>query len=141
MRSRPDWRSAPCETACAWPIRCSWPGHRELHALRRACLGLAADRQHLGQNAAGIARIDHAIVEYACAGREHIHLAVEHTCYLRLHRIELVLLDRLAASDRSGLRHDRHGLGGLFAAHHCGLGIRPREAESRMETAPAHAVI
>jgi hypothetical protein len=42
---------------------------------------------------------------------------------------------------RGGLGHDRHGFGGLLAAHHGGLGVGPGETEARMEAAPAHAVI
>ena len=109
--------------------------------LRLARLGLPADRQHLGQHAAGIARIDHAVVEHPRAGREHVHLAVEHADDLRLHRIELFPLDRLAAPDRGGFGDDRHGFGGLLAAHHGGLGVGPGETEARMEAAAAHAVI
>ena len=41
----------------------------------------------------------------------------------------------------SGLGDDRHGFGGLLAAHHGGLGVGPGEAEARMEAAAAHAVI
>ena len=102
---------------------------------------LAADRQHLGQYAAGIARIDHAVIEHPRGSREHVHLAVEHADDLRLHRIELFLLDRLAAPCGCRFRHDRHGLRRLLAAHHGGLGVGPGEAKARMEAAPAHAVI
>src|SRR6266478_2825400 len=126
--------------AYAWSDR-SWPRDRKLHALRGARLGLAADRKHLGQDAAGVARVDYAVVEHPRAGREHVHLAVEHADDLRLHRIELFLLDRLAAPGGSGLRHDRHGFSGLLAAHHGGLGCGPLKAKPRMEAAPAHAVI
>ena len=93
------------------------------------------------QNASCIARVDHAVVEHARRGREHVHLAVEHADYLRLHGLQLFLLDRLAAPDGSSLGHDRHGFGGLLAAHDRGLGVGPGETEARMEAAAAHAVI
>jgi len=60
---------------------------------------------------------------------------------LRLHLIELVLFDRLAAPYRGGLGHDCHGFGGLLATHHGGLGIGPGKAKSRVKPASAHAVI
>src|SRR3954451_23132913 len=93
----------------------SWPRDRKLHGLRVARFRLAADRQHLAEDAAGVARIDHAIVEQPRAGGKYIHLAVEHADDLRFHRIELVALERLAAPDRGGLGDDRHGFGGLLA--------------------------
>ena len=93
------------------------------------------------QHAAGIAGIDDAVIEHAGRGGEDIHLAIEHADDLRLHRIELLLRDRLAAPRRGGFGDDRHGLGGLLAAHHGGLGVGPGEAEARMKAAPAHAVI
>ncbi len=60
---------------------------------------------------------------------------------LRLHGIELFLLDRLAAPRSRRFGDDRHGLRRLLAAHHGGLGVGPGETEARMEAAPAHAVI
>src|SRR5829696_4298083 len=126
--------------SASFPSR-SWPRDRELHALRRASFSLAADRQHFGKHAAGIARIDHTVVEHARAGRENVHLAVEYAGDLRLHGVELFLLDRLAAPRGCGFGHDRHSFRRLLAAHHGGLGIGPGEAEARMKTAPAHAVI
>src|ERR1700737_636296 len=95
--------------ACAASTRRSWPRDRELHALRLARLGFAADRQHLGQNAAGIARVDHPVVGQARAGREYVHLAVEYARYLRSHRVEFSLFDRLATTNRRGFRDDRPG--------------------------------
>ena len=88
-----------------------------------------------------IARIDHAVVEQAGAGRKHIHLAVEHGGDLRLHLVQLFSFDRLATSDGGGLGHDRHGFGGLLAAHHRGFCVGPGETEARMKTTAAHAVI
>ena len=76
----------------------SWPRHRKLHALRGALFCLAADRQHLGESRAGVTRIDDAVVEQPRAGREHVHLAVEHARDLGPHRLQLLLRDRLAAT-------------------------------------------
>src|SRR5258705_473523 len=87
------------------------------------------------------ARIDHAVVEHPRRGGEYVHLAVEHARDLRLHRLKLFLLDRLAAPDSGGFRDDRHGFSGLFTAHDSGLGIGPGKAEARMKAAAAHAVI
>jgi len=101
---------------------------RELHGLRLAGLGLAADRQHLAQYGAGDARIDHAVVEHARAV-ENTSIWPSNTPMICASWRRAYLSPPFAAPDRGGFGDDRHGFGGLLAAHHGGFGVGPRETE------------
>src|SRR5664279_4173230 len=87
------WISSP-GVACGG----SRPGDAELHRVKCALRRLGADRQGVGDDAAGVARIDDAVVEEESRRVEGIGLALEGGDDLVLQRREPGLVDRLVLS-------------------------------------------
>src|SRR6186713_3350118 len=93
-------------SSCSWVICMAFrlptaslgAGDAELHRAQCAPCRLVADGEAEGEHAAGVARVDQAVVEEAARGVEGVALALEGGDDLRPERRELRLVDRLALS-------------------------------------------
>ena len=122
--------------------RRSGPGDAELHRPKCAPRRLVADGEAEGEHAAGVARVDQAVVEEhgpRCGRRRSGARRWRRSSPVSAASLRLV--DRLALARRAFAHHDLHRAGGLLGAHHRGLRGRPGEDEARVEAAPAHAVV
>ncbi len=104
-------------------------------------LGVAREVQAQRQHAAGVARVDHAVVPQAGGAEEHVALGVQALLDLVGHAFEHRVVDGHAGAFHLAARDDVHDLGGLRAAHHGGARRGPAEDEARVEPTPAHAVV
>ena len=113
------------------------------NCMGRSCLAsrFRAHGQALRQHGAGVARVDHAIVQQQARGVKRIGLRVEQAHDLVELRLRFDRVGRQPFARQPRLGHDLHGFSRLLAAHDGGFGVRPAEQKARLLAATAHAVV
>ena len=103
-----------------------------------ACAAAARPR---ASDAAGVARVDHAVVPQACGRVARLALVLV-ALEDRLHEGRAGLLVHvLAACSQRVETHRQERLRGLARAHHRDARVRPHQEQARPEGAAAHAVV
>src|SRR4051812_25363209 len=104
-------------------------------------LSIAREREGEGEHAAGVARVDDAVVPQMRGAVERGRFAVELVDDALEHLVDLGARRLLALAQELLLGHGLHHAGGLLAAHHGGAVVGPGEDEARIVGAAAHAVV